>query len=77
MKRTDNLTKPGPSSQQVNSTVLTRDLALNSDSDTSISEVIMASHLEKMLTGKQLRSIEMNTESRRVHTEDKVHRLNL
>ena len=75
MKRTDNLTKPGPSSQQVNSTVLTRDL--NSDSDTSISDVIMASHLEKMLTGKQLRSIEMNTESRRVHTEDKVHRLNL
>ena len=31
----------------------------------------MASHLEKMHIGKQLRSIEMNTESSRVHTEDK------
>ena len=61
-----------PSTSKDNGTIdLTRDLALSSDSETSISESIMANHIEKQLFCNQTRSIEVNTEQSRVHSKDK------
>ena len=69
----DSLHQPGPSMQEHKTVDLTKDLALSSsDSDTSITENIMASHLNKLLTEKHTRSIEVNTDSSRIHSEDKA-----
>ena len=62
---------PSTSKQDSRPVDLTKDLALSSESETSITDCIMANHLNKLLTDKPTRSIGVNTDSSRVHTEDK------